>query len=163
MTTSSGTVDGAWAKLAEQPVTEREAQMLTRYNLVAELPDDGRENTLLAMARAEYALPHQLLRDFTLSRMRVLLKMSPVAANRVALSYAKVMDRLPATAAMARITLIQTLAREFTPEDEALLREMNPGAFGGMPGVKPVAAETRAPTPPPQPEKKKGWGFLGRK
>ena len=162
MTTTSGAMDSAWAKLAEQPAAAREAQMLAKYNQIAELPDDGRESTLLAMARAEYALPHPLLRDFTMSRMRVLLKMSPASAKRVATSYAKVMDRMPSTAAMQRITLIQTLVKEFSPEDEVLLRDMNPGIFGGMPAVKPVA-QAPAPTPPPQPEKKKGWGFFGKK
>ncbi|MBF8299462.1 MAG: hypothetical protein HW397_511, partial [Dehalococcoidia bacterium] len=75
MATSSSAKDEAWCGLADLPPVDREARMTQRYNELAGLEEAERIRRLLAMARAEYALPDEKLREFTMSRLRVLLKL----------------------------------------------------------------------------------------
>lgn len=160
MATSNGPADQAWGKLADAPEAQREQEMQRRYMELVELQEADRQGRLVTMANAEYALAPEQLRGFTLSRMRVLLKMPQPQAKLVALSYHAAMDKLPGTAAMRRVSLVQTLATEFSPEDQARLRELNPGIFAGMP-AKTVKATAPAAAPPAA--KKGGWWPFGKK
>jgi hypothetical protein len=169
MTTPSTPADTAWGRLADSPPAAREAQMLDRYGALASLPREEHEGQMLAMVRAEYELPNDKLRDFTLSRLRVWLRLPEPAAREVSSSYLAAMKHLPGAMAMRRVTLVQTLAAEFSEDDEARLHALDPSAFGGRPSRRDLArlqaakdakdaegAERRA-------AKKKGWWPFGKR
>lgn len=153
--------DQAWAKLATLPEEEREPQMAARYTELASLSEDERRQRLRAMAEAEYALPDDHLRPFSLSRLRVWLRLDPEIARTVAGSYDAVMMQMPGSAAWRRVAIVQTLAREFSLEDLQRLRSLIPGAFAEQ-ATALSGVPSRAPTPveaaPSQP-KKPWWAF----
>ena len=160
MTTDSS-VDEAWGKLADTGEEERETQMFQRYTELASLSEEARRSRLLAMAKAEYALPDAKLRTFTLSRMRVWLKIDPENAKKMAVSYSAVMNQMPGPAAMRRVALVQTLAREFSLEDREKLVALAPGVFATRPssvagvfGVTPSSTTVSS--------KKPWWAFWRR-
>jgi hypothetical protein len=128
--------DQEWAKLADGDVAAREAQMASRYIELAALSEEERRARLKAMARAEYALPDEKLRPFTVSRMRTWINLDMATARPIADSYNAIMQEMPAGVAMKRVSLVQTLVMEFTPEEEEKLRELAPGAFAGAPSRK---------------------------
>ena len=128
--------DQSWSGLIEQDETARESQMLSRYVELAALSDEERMAKMTAMARAEYSLPDDKLRSFTLSRMRTWINLDMEQARKIADSYGAVMQTMPAGMAMKRVSLVQTLVTEFTPEEEEKLRELAPGAFAGAPSRK---------------------------
>ncbi len=158
MTTDS-TVDEAWGKLADEE--ERETQMFQRYTELASLSEESRRSRLLAMAKAEYALPDAKLRPFTLSRMRVWLKIDPENAKKMAVSYSAIMNQMPGPAAMRRVALVQTLAREFSLEDRERLVALAPHVFASRPAF---AAEVLSGTPSSTTasSKKPWWAFWRR-
>ena len=128
--------DQTWAALADKEATAREAEMTSRYKELAALPEDERRAKMKAMATAEYALPDDKLRSFTVSRMRTWITMDQDTARTTADSYGAVMLTMPAAAAMKRVSLVQTLVTEFTPEEEEKLRELAPAVFAGAPNRK---------------------------
>ena len=132
MTTPTPAADQAWGMLASATSEEREASMLRRYRELAALAEGERVNQMPAMARSEYALTDDKLRPFTLSRLRVWLKLESAVALRISASYDAVMLKMPGREAMRRVGLVQTLARDFSPEDEARLRELVPGVLGAV-------------------------------
>ncbi|MFH1141968.1 MAG: hypothetical protein V1724_10005 [Chloroflexota bacterium] len=160
MTTDSS-VDEAWGKLADTGEDEREAQMAQRYTELSSLSEEARRSRLLAMAKAEYALPDAKLSPFTRSRMRVWLKMDPENAKKVAISYSAIMNQMPGPAAMRRVALVQTLARGFSLEDQERLAALVPQVFPGRPTiVAEVLSTTPSSTPPAS--KKQWWAFWRR-
>lgn len=168
MTIPAVSVDDGWGKLADQPEADREPQMLQRYRELGELPEPDCQRRLLAMAQAEYALPADKLKSFTLSRIRVFLTLPPVTGKRIAQSYNAVMHQMPGAAAMRRVALVQTLAKEFSDADQARLRELNPDVFGDVPsgmspGQAPQVPSASATSAPTMMEKKKGWWPFGKK
>lgn len=126
-------VDQEWAALVDADTEKRDAQMLARYNELAEASEEDRKTRLKAMATAEYSLPDEKLRLFTVARMRAWISMDFDTAKRVADSYGAVMQTMPANVAMKRVALVQTLVMEFSPEEEERLRALAPGAFAGAP------------------------------
>ena len=165
MTTSAAS-DNAWADLLNLPPPEREARMLQRYVELGKMEDAQRQQRLLDMANAEYALSEEKLREFTLSRMRMFLKLPPDTGKVMAAAYDMVMLKMPGAAAMRRVSLVQTLAKNFTPEEESQLRDLNPNLFAGLPTrqlrdtstAQTAAAPAKAATPP-----KGGWWPFGKK
>jgi hypothetical protein len=136
-------VEQAWRRLAEVSESERAEQMRARYTELASLDDEQeRSNRLLAMMHAEYALPDDQLRAFTLGRLRTFMGMDSEAVGRIVHSLDTVMRQMPGTAAMRRVALVQTLTREFTPEEQHQLREMMPQVFGDQPITPPPAPAT---------------------
>jgi hypothetical protein len=129
-------VDQEWAELAGDVTPDREAKMAARYLQLAELSEEERCAKLRAMANAEYSLPEDKLRSFTVSRMRTWINLDMDKAKAIAGSYNSVMQNMPANVAMKRVALVQTLVTEFTPEEEERLRELAPGAFAGAPSRK---------------------------
>ena len=162
MTMRETTADQEWGRLAEVEEGQREAQMLARYTEVAALPEEERQQRLRAMAEAEYALPDELLRPFTKSRVRVWLQMEPEAARTVARSYDRVMERMPGPVAMRRVAIVQTLAREFPQEDQQRLRDLVPGVFVGRDRQAQMAVDSPPPRAVEQPRKKPWWAFWRR-
>ena len=151
--------DQAWAAIADDDAATRDPKMLARYNELAALDsEDERRARLKSMATAEFALPDDKLRSFTLARMRTWIAMPKETAQVIANSYGAVMQTMPATAAMKRVALVQTLVLEFTAEEEAQLRDLAPGAFAGAPSRalgldRPDEAETAVA------KKKPFWKF----
>ncbi len=154
-------IDEAWGKLADAGEEERETQMLRRYTELSSLSEEARRSRLLAMAKAEYALSDAKLRPLTLSRMRVWLKIDTETAKKVSDSYGAAMNQMPGPAAMRRVALVQTLAREFSIEDQARLAALVPQVFAAKPVVvAKVLSATASPTPPAS--KKQWWAFWRR-
>jgi hypothetical protein len=165
MTTADTGSDQAWGGLAAASEDERQRQIQQRYTELAAMPEDERHRRLRAMAEAEYALPDVELRSFTISRLRALLSIDPDAARTITTSNDAVMKRMPGTTAMRRISLIQTLARDFTPDEQHQLRELIPGVFGDQAIGATATAATVSPSATPaggatdQPRKKPWWAF----
>lgn len=161
MTTSEETADKEWRALADLELEEMEARMLKVLTELETLPDEKRLERRLAMARVEHDLSEKQLRAVTLCRLRTWLKLEPEVAKRTAASFETVMKKISGTQAMREIALVQTLAREFSPEDQQILVGLAPSVFGGAPiGLKVVKSE---PSPrvkkPVRPAKKWWWPF----
>jgi hypothetical protein len=133
--------DTQWSGLVDSPAEEREAAMRERYLELAALDEDTRRERLKAMADAEYAIPDDKLRVFSLSRLRTWLALPDDAAQAVAHSYDAVMQRMPGPIAMRRVSIVQTLAAAFSPEDEERLRALVPGVFAGVPSRTRVVGD----------------------
>lgn len=164
MTTADTSSDQAWGGLAAASEDERRRQIQERYTELAAVPEDERHRRLRAMAEAEYALPDDDLRSFTISRLRALLSIDPDAARTITASNDAVMKRMPGTTAMRRISLIQTMAKDFTPDEQHQLRELIPGVFGDQAiGATAASIATSSVTPAEQsaaqPKKKPWWAF----
>jgi hypothetical protein len=152
-------VQGAmWAQLADQAEEVREPQMRSRYEELARASEEERRDALKSMAQGEYALPEASLRSFTKSRMQVLLSMDAQQARAVAQSYDAIMNQMPAVAAMRRVSIVQSLTREFSPEDQERLKALAPAVFS----AKPVVAST-IPTYTPTPSKDASKAASGKK
>jgi hypothetical protein len=169
MTTSDTGADQEWGQIAALDAPERESRMQARYQDLATLPEDERRQRLRAMAQTEYALPDDELRSFTYSRLRVWLDLDPTVARQIAASYDAVMSQMPGPIAMRRVGIVQTLAKEFPPEDEERLRELVPAVFAGQPHrvtVPPpqdVAPPAQAAAPSdPAPRSRPWWAFWKR-
>src|SRR6266581_1757391 len=160
MTTPETGADEVWGKLATAPEGERTAQTLARYRELATQPEAERRAQLQAMARAEYALPDDQLRAMTLSRLQAYLQMEPEEVRTVVASLDAVMNQLPGTMAMRRVALVQTLAREFSLDDQQRLHDLVPNVFGERIANVPEAA----PSAPAQPARaKKAWWAFWKK
>lgn len=157
MNTTNPGVDPVWRGLADVSEGERAAQMRVRYSELAALENEQeRDERLLAMMQAEYSLPDDQLRAFTLGRLRTFIDMDPEAVGRLVRSLDTVMTRMPGTAAMRRVALVQTLAREFTPEEQHHLRELMPQVFGDR---APVAQPPAEAAPAAAAASKPWWAF----
>ncbi len=156
-------VDQDWGHLVHQEQAAREAAMVERYQSLAGLDEDERRRRLKSMAAAEYSLSEGDLRSFTLSRMRTWLQLDFETAQVISSSYDAIMQEMPATVAMRRVSLVQTLAREFSAEDEERLRALAPRVFAGAPGRAPNLdrAEPEAHTATPG-RKRPIWAFWKR-
>jgi hypothetical protein len=167
MTTADAGPDSSWSDLAALDAEAREAGMRDRYTALAALSEDERRRRMQAMAEAEYALPDELLRVFTVSRLRVWLELDPAVAKQIAGSYDAVMTQMPGPIAMRRVSIVQTLAREFPPEDEERLRELVPAVFAGQPhrvvgGAAPQPAPQPSSAPDPPRRTRPWWAFWRR-
>lgn len=150
-----------WVELAGVAQGERESAMTQRYRELATLPDEELQVQMLAMANAEYDLPDQEIREFTVSRLRAWLQLELDTARRLATSYDAAMDVLPGAKAMRRVSIEQTLARAFSPEDQALLIELEPNIFGAVAFAARLTRVDRNVRQAPQEEetKRRWWPF----
>ena len=155
--------DTSWADLSRLETSQREAQMNARYEQLVQMEEPERASAMKAMAEAEYALQDDQLRQFTLSRMRTLLQLSEEDARTIIASYDGAMRQLPATMAMRRVALVQSLSLEFSAEDEERLRVLVPTVFGGTPRRSIVAAMEGSPTTSQPPAKQEPWWAFWRK
>jgi hypothetical protein len=151
--------DVEWSSLVESTDEARESAMRERYTEIAALDEDARKERLKAMAEAEYALPDDKLRVFSLSRLRTWLSLPDDVALAVAHSYDAVMQRMPGPVAMRRVSIVQTLTAEFSTEDEDRLRALVPGVFAGMPSHTRVVADVPDPAAAPPAKKKSLFNF----
>jgi hypothetical protein len=111
--------DQAWGMLADVGEEERRTKMLQRYTELAAVPEVERVSRLLLMADAEYELPVDKLRTFTVSRLNVWLMLEPEVARRI------------------------SVAKEFPRAEQERLVALIPAVFGGVELAKPAPAKKR--------------------
>ena len=141
MATSNVKADTTWSMLADEEEKVRQSKMAQRYKELAALSEEERVSQTMRMLMAEYALPDAKLRAFTLSRLHTWLSLDKGIAQRVSASYEAVMLKMPGTAAMRRVALVQTLSRDFPLEQQVQMVELFPDAFGGL--KEAIAARRR--------------------
>lgn len=162
--TSSGTIEDAdWGKLASMEENERTRLMLGRYNELLGLSPEERHARLKAIATIEYSLPDPELRALTIGRMRCLLSMEEEAARSFIQSYDAVMREMPANAAMRRVGMVQTVAAEFTAEEEERLRALIPTIFAGAPRRTTGLDTSGPPLAVERPAAKRPWWAFWKK
>lgn len=154
-------MDQSWSALADLSAADREAKMAQRYTELTSLPEDQRVTRMVAMARAEYALPYEKLREFTMSRLRTWLKLDEKVAVPVVAAYDKAMLQMSSTSAMHRVALNQTLARDFSEEDRDRLSKLIPTGFGSF--IQGINKARVLAKPPEKVITKKGWLPFGKK
>ena len=151
--------DQEWVKLVEATETARQSAMVARDTELAELSEEDRREKLMAMARAEYALPDAELRAFMLSRIRTWLSQPTDMVMLIARSYDAVMDRMPGQAAMRRVETVQTLVREFSLEEADRLHAIVPRVFGmGLTETAQASQDAKRSQSPPA-NRKPWWAF----
>ena len=162
MVTSGHISDDNWGSISELDDEGRLTQTVARFSELAGLSEEERQRRLTIMAHSEYQLPDEKLRLTTLSRMRALLKLEPDRAKTVISSYDSVMRQMPGQAAWRRASLVQTLAVEFSADEEAALRELIPTIFGGAPR-RNLALDDSSSLQTAVPTKKKPFWAVWRK
>lgn len=159
MTTQNIKADTGWGEFANLGQAEREEKMRARYQELGKLSEQERVDRLFAMAQAEYALNDERLRSFTTSRLRVWINLDEPTAKTVVAAYDQAMDKMPGSAAMRRVALVQNLALTFSLEEQAKLRVLVPKIFAGRSDITQLAKEAAATKVAEKP-KKSGWGFF---
>ena len=139
-----------WAALLGLGETEREEKMAELYLRLAGLSEEKRYSRMLALAQAENAVSNEELRALTFLRLRVWLQMEREAAVRVSATYDAVMKAMPGPQAIRRVALAQTLAREFSLEEQHRLSELVPTVF-------PSSDLGLAPFRPEEPGGRREW------
>jgi hypothetical protein len=140
MTSAQRVPDATWAGYADMEASQRESEMLQRFRELAALDEDARRDQMQTIVMAEYSLPNDKLKPLSMSRLRALLQLDRDEAQRIAGSYDAAMRMMPAEAAMRRVTIVQSLAGEFSKEDEAQLIELLPNVFAGATSGGAIAA-----------------------
>jgi hypothetical protein len=143
--------------LAEAEQEERQSKMLQRYTELSVLPGEERASQMLMMAKAEYDLPDDKLRTFTVSRLSVWLSMDTEVVQQIASSYDGAMKKMPGTQAMRRVSMVQSLADEFSREQQQQLIAMVPEVFGGLKEI--LSRPSIQSVPAPASAKKSWWPF----
>ena len=158
MTSKASMDPGAWAALADASEEARQAEMRKGYEELAKLSEDERSSMMAQLIESEYALPEGKLRAFTVSRLTVWIDMDVESARSVAETYDQVMKRMSANVAMRRVGMVQTLAREFTPEQVDRLYELIPAMIQHMPrGEGAVLARGEEEAAFPEERHRKSW------
>ncbi|MBI2856332.1 MAG: hypothetical protein HYX93_05745 [Chloroflexi bacterium] len=158
MATSDAGEQQEWKMLAEASEQEREAKILERYRELAALPEEALRSQMEALVPQEYELPDNKLRAFTISRLRSWLALEPEEAKKIATVYDSIMrQKMPGPQAMRRVSTVQTVARDFSREDQNRLMELVPGVFAGARlGVTPPVYRPE-PTPTAPAKQSRGW------
>ena len=160
--TGSITPDTTWSDLSSLDDAARQREMVERFRQVTGLDEAARLDKLEAMARAEYALPDDVLHRFTASRLRAWIQLDhtdPGQAQLLASAYDRVFQRVPAELAMRRAMLVQSVARsELTPEEIAELDRMAPTLMQAVPHATAMSG-IRAREVTPASAAKPWWKF----
>ena len=123
----------AWKAMARLEAEEREESMVGEYTELAALAEDERVGRMQALAESVLDLPATQRRDFTLSRLKVWLRLEPEAAKKVAATYELIAAGLSGDRADAHMSLVRELVSEFSPEEQDRLIALAPTVFGGAP------------------------------
>ena len=165
MTSEASTDPGDWGALADTSEETRRAEMRKRYEGLAQLSEAERSSMMAKLVESEYALPDDQLRTFTASRLVVWIDMNAETAKSVAETYDQVMRGMPANAAMRRVGMVQTVARQFTTEQIDRLFELIPSMVQHIPrgDVSALAHGQEEAAPPSERRpRKRGWAFWKR-
>src|SRR3990172_5105067 len=111
---SSRQSDQAWGALKGVTAEEREAKIAQRYKELVALPQEEMLGQMLAMVKSEYDLGEADLRAFTLSRLRTWLMLDRDTVRKIEICYDAAMRQMPGPADRRRVSLVQTLFREFS-------------------------------------------------
>jgi hypothetical protein len=133
MTTMSRPTDNVptidWEEIVTRPAPEREDALGRFYAALATLPKSDRLERLRTIVATTYRLPDDEFRTLTESRLRAWLGLDEGVAATVAQSYDAVLQEVSANDAMRRVAVVQTLARDFSLEDQERLRALVPAVF----------------------------------
>ncbi len=121
----------AWKAMARSEAEEREESMVAEYTELAGLAEEDRVGRMQALADSVLDLPGTQRRDFTLSRLKVWLRLEPEAAKKVASTYESIAAGLSGDRAEAHMSLVRELVGEFSPEEQDQLIALDPTVFGG--------------------------------
>ena len=160
MNISDMKADQTWGMLAEAEKEERQTKMLQRYTELSALPEGEMASQMLTMAKAEYDLPDDKLRTFTISRLSVWLAMDAEAVQQIATCYDDAMKLMPGPQAMRRVSMVQSLADEFSREQQQQLIAIVPEVFGGLKEILSMPNIQSVPVPASE---KKGWWPFGKR
>ena len=133
MTSSTSPEPTEWVVLADATEEARSSEMKRRYGELAQLSDEERLARLTDMAQAEYQLPEDKLHIITRTRLLVWLEMEHDQALAIAHSYDQALLNLSAPLAMRRVGAVQTVARDFTPEQMDQLYGIIPSVVKEVP------------------------------
>ena len=156
MAGSSSLEGRQWTDLAYLDESEREPAMEARYKELIDLPEEHRTKQLASMEAAVYDLPSDTLRSFTVSRLRVWLKMDHDIAQKISRSFDTITDEMDGDRAMKHIAVVQTMAREFSLEDQARLFRLFPRIYGALAPLVDILESVPATTIATQ---KPWWAF----
>jgi hypothetical protein len=153
--------DTPWGALVDLDDATAKQAMAERFRSLATLGPDDLTAELRPMIVQEYALDAASLAKFTACRLRSLLELPQGDAVAISDGYNRVFNTLPSELAMRRATVVQSAAREMTPEEIAKLHEIIPAFTSQIPAVTTIAP--RAPSASPEPAKQKpAWMFWKR-
>lgn len=147
-----------WAGLAGDSEGDRGARMRAILDEVLDLDEAERGTAVEGMVRAEYALDDAQLRPFTTDRLRTWLAIAQdnmSGAQSLARGYDAAFDKLGASLAMRRSSMVQTVARhDLTPEEVTGLFDLIPSIVRQVPRAIPPTRQFEKPE-----RKKPFWKF----
>ena len=115
------------------------------------------------MILAEYDLDESRLLNFTRCRLLGWLAMSDEDANTIARGYDAVFNHLSGETAMRRTTVVQTVVRDFAPEQIEALHGLIPTTTAAIPAmVHPEMVPSPTVAPAPAKKQKPFWRFWER-
>ena len=147
---------GYWEELAGMDEDARQSEMLARFEELIGMSAEERAESLQSMSRAAYQLSDEKLEVLTRSRLLTWVDWDREKAKTVAQAFDQSMNSLPAQIAMRRVTVSQTVALKFSPDQNAALAEIVPRIFAAMPGAgaeqaSPSAAASETASAEPKP------------
>ncbi len=155
--------DRSWSELSDLSDDECQRKIAERCSRVAQLPEEERQAELNRMIPAEYELDEPRLLNFTRCRLLGWLAMPPEEANTIARGYDVVFNQLPGNTAMRRTTVVQTVVRDFEPEQIEALHGIIPTTTSAIPAMRhPETVAATAAAPAPAEKKKSSWRFWER-
>lgn len=147
-----------WAGLAGASEGDRGVRMRAILDEVLNLDEAERGTAVDGMVRAEYALDDAQLRPFTTDRLRTWLGIAQddmSGAQSLARGYDAAFDKLGASLAMRRSSMVQTVARhDLTPEEVTGLFDLIPSIVRQVPRAIPPTRQFEKPE-----RKKPFWKF----
>ncbi|MEO6044834.1 MAG: hypothetical protein ABIQ47_13070 [Tepidiformaceae bacterium] len=155
--------DRSWSELSSLSDDECERKIAERCRRVAQLPPEERQAELHRMILAEYDLDEPRLMNFTRCRLHAWLAIPLDQANTLARGYDAIFDQLSGNTAMRRTMVVQTVVRDFAPEQIEVLHGIIPTTTAAIPALHPpemVAVPAAAPAPAEK--KKSSWRFWER-
>ncbi|MEO6396964.1 MAG: hypothetical protein ABIP13_00705 [Tepidiformaceae bacterium] len=154
--------DSSWPGLSSLGDDECQRKIAERSSRVAKLPEEDRQAELHRMILAEYELDGPQLLNFTRCRLLGWLAMSNEDASTIARGYDAVFNNLSGESAMRRTTVVQTVVRDFTPEQIEALHGLIPSTTAAIPAIRPLATVPKAAITPEPAKPKPSWRFWQR-
>ena len=155
--------DRSWSGLSDLSDDECQSKIAERCSRVAQLPEEERQAELHRMILAEYDLDEPRLLNFTRCRLLAWLAMPHDQAISVARGYDAVFNQLSGSTAMRRTMVVQTVVRDFGPEQIEALHVINPTTTAAIPAMlHPETVAAPAAAPATAEKKKSSWRFWER-
>jgi hypothetical protein len=137
-----------WHEIAAMPAAEQPAMIARTYEVLAGMVEAERQARIVEMETMLYRQPDEQIMAFNQARLRAMLDLRNEAADAVTMVNAKLIDLLPGPMAMKHVGSVQTVAREFTAEEQGRLTDLFPKELVVKGDMKTAAAAASgAPTP----------------